>query len=59
LKMRSGVWSGEMDVNTVRFSTQLADETWEPSTDLGAEVVELPPGLLSAALKNVSNLNLQ
>ena len=59
LKMRSGVWSGEMDVNTVRFSGQLAGETWEPSADLGTEVVELPPGLLGAALKNVSNLNLQ
>jgi outer membrane lipoprotein-sorting protein len=59
VKMRSGVWSGEMEVNAVRFSAQLPAETWEPSADLGAEVVELPPGLLSAALKNVSNLNLQ
>jgi outer membrane lipoprotein-sorting protein len=59
IKMRSGVWSGEMEVNAVRFSAQLPPETWEPSPDLGAEVVELPPGLLSAALKNVSNLNLQ
>ncbi|MBV8214439.1 MAG: hypothetical protein JOZ08_14590, partial [Verrucomicrobia bacterium] len=59
VKMRSGVWSGEMEVSAVRFSTQLPQETWEPSADLGTEVVELPPGLLSAALKKVSNLNLQ
>jgi hypothetical protein len=59
MKMRSGVWSGEMEINTVRFSAQLPAETWEPSTDLGVEVVELPPGLLSAALRKVSNLNLQ
>ena len=59
IKMRSAVWSGEMEVNAVRFSAQLPAETWEPAADLGEEVVELPPGLLSSALKNVSNLNLQ
>jgi len=59
VKMRSGVWSGEMEVNAVRFTSQLPQETWEPSADLGAEVVELPPGLLSSALKKISNLNLQ
>jgi outer membrane lipoprotein-sorting protein len=59
IKMRSGVWSGEMEVDSVRFSTQLPVENWEPSADLGGEVVELPPGLLSSALKKVSNLNLQ
>ena len=59
VKMRSGVWSGEMEVNAVRFSAQLPQETWEPTADLGAEVVELPPGLLSSALKKISNLNLQ
>jgi outer membrane lipoprotein-sorting protein len=59
VKMRSGVWSGEMEVSAVRFSKQLPQETWEPSADLVAEVVELPPGLLSSALKKVSNLNIQ
>lgn len=59
VKMRSGVWSGEMEVNAVRFSKQLPQETWEPSADLGSEVVDLPPGLLSSALKRVSNINLQ
>ena len=59
VKMRSGVWSGEMEISSVRFSAQLPPETWERSADLGAEVVELPPGLLSSALKKVSNLNLQ
>jgi hypothetical protein len=59
IKMRSGVWSGEMEVNAVRFSKRLPEETWEPTADLGGEVVELPPGLLSSALKKVSNLNLQ
>jgi hypothetical protein len=59
LKMRSGIWSGAMDVNAVRFSAHLPAETWEPSPDLGAEVVELPPALLSAALRKVSNLNIQ
>jgi len=59
VKMRSGVWSGELDFSSVRFSGQLPPETWEPSADLGAEVVELPPGLLSSALKKISNLNLQ
>jgi hypothetical protein len=59
VKMRSGVWSGELEVNAVRFSAQLPRETWEPSADLGADVVELPPGLLSSALKKISNLNLQ
>jgi hypothetical protein len=59
VKMRSGIWSGEMEISAVRFSTQLPPATWEPSADLGAEVVELPPGLLSSALKKVSNLNLQ
>jgi hypothetical protein len=59
VKMRSGVWSGEMEVNAVRFSGQLPLETWEPTADLGAEVVEVPPGLLSSALKKISNLNLQ
>ena len=59
LKMRSRVWSGEMEVNAVRFSTQLPAQTWEPAADLSAEVVELPPGLLSSALKKVTTLNLQ
>ena len=59
VKMRSGVWSGEMEVSAVRFTAQLPQETWEPSADLGVEVVELPPGLLSSALKKISNLNLQ
>jgi hypothetical protein len=59
LRMRSGVWSGEMDVNAVRFSAQLQPETWEPSADLGDEVVELPPSLLGTALRKVSNLNIQ
>jgi outer membrane lipoprotein-sorting protein len=59
VKMRSGVWSGELDVSSVRFSGQLPPETWEPSADMGEEVVELPPGLLSSALKKISNLNLQ
>ena len=59
VKMRSGIWTGEMDVNTVRFSAQLPAETWEPSADLDDEVVELPPALLSAALRKVSNLNIQ
>jgi len=48
-----------MEVNAVRFSAQLPQETWEPSADLSAEAVELPPGLLSSALKKISNLNLQ
>ena len=59
VKMRSGVWTGELDVSSVRFSAHLPLETWEPSADLGSEVVELPPGLLSSALKKISNLNLQ
>jgi hypothetical protein len=59
VKMRSGVWSGEMEVNAVRFTAQLPRETWEPSADLSAEVVEMPPGLLSSALKRISNLNFQ
>jgi hypothetical protein len=59
VKMRSGVWSGEMDVNTVRFNAQLPPETWEPSADLGDGVVDLPPALLSNALRKVSNLNIQ
>jgi outer membrane lipoprotein-sorting protein len=59
VKMRSGIWSGEMDVNSVRFSTQLPPETWQPAADLEADVVELPPGLFNSALKKVSNLNLQ
>jgi hypothetical protein len=59
LRMRSGVWSGEIDVSRVRFSPQLPAETWEPSADLGDDVVELPPALLSIALRKVSNLNIQ
>jgi len=59
LKVRSGVWSGEVEVNAVRFSAELPSDTWQPSTDLGVEVVDLPPDLLSAALRKVSNLNLQ
>ena len=58
LKMRSGVWSGEMDVNEVHFVARLPDETWQPSADLGTEAVELPPTLLRAALRKVTNLNL-
>jgi hypothetical protein len=59
IKMRGGIWTGEIEVNTVHFSAQLPAETWEPSADLDDEVVELPPGLLSAALRKVSNLNIQ
>jgi len=59
LKIRSGIWSGEIDINQVHFGAPLPAETWQPSDDLGVEVVDLPPALLSAALRKVSNLNLQ
>jgi hypothetical protein len=58
LKMRSVFWSGEMDVNDIQFASRLPPETWVPAAELGPDAVALPPSLLRAALRRVSNLNL-
>jgi hypothetical protein len=58
VKMRNGVWSGEIDVNDIQFAARLPAETWAPAAELRPNVVTLPPSLLKAALRRVSNLNL-
>jgi hypothetical protein len=58
LKMRSVFWSGEMDVKDVKFEGRLPPETWVPAAELSQGAVPLPPSLLRAALRRVSNLNL-
>jgi hypothetical protein len=58
LKMRSVFWSGEMDVKDVQFAARLPPETWVPAAELSPGAVPLPPSLLRAALRRVSNLNL-
>jgi outer membrane lipoprotein-sorting protein len=58
LKIRSGLWSGEMDIYNVQFAARLPAETWVPDAQVSPNVVALPPSLFRAALRRVSNLNL-
>jgi len=58
MKLRSSIWSGELEVNDVHFARRLPAETWQPAAELSPDAVILPPSLLRAALQRVSNLNL-